>query len=479
MASSVPVRPASLSRADIADLPERVGGPVVLPGDAGYPAECATFNLLTPVRPAVAVGATGADDVRAAVRFAAERDLPVAVLATGHQMARSAEGAVLINMSRMGAVRVDPGRRVARVEGGARWRDTLDEAGVHGLAPISGGSSSVGVVGYHLGGGASPIMGRLHGYAADHVRAIEVVTADGEARRATPSSDPDLYWALLGGTGNFGAVTALEFALFPVRRFYGAGLFFAGEHMARTLHAWREWARGLPREMSSSVAFQRALPTMPEPLRGRFVMHLRFTSLGPRDEAERAFEPMRRIAPALLESATEPPYREAASLFLDPPGPFPWVERSGMLRDFPGEAAEALLAVAGPDSESELSLVEVRRLGGAMEAPPAVPNAVPGRDAGWSVLGIGGGDAGKAALFQEQLDTLVDALAPWTMDERMPNLLGAWEAATPQALRVIYGRERYDRLAVVKKHYDPRNMFRMNHNITPADHVDGGRPKDS
>lgn len=479
MASSEPVRPAPLSRADIADLADRVGGPVALPGDAGYAAECATFNLLTPVHPAVAIGASGADDVRAAVRFAAERGLPVAVLATGHQMARSAEGAVLINMSRMGAARVDPERRAARVEGGARWRGTLDEAGAHGLAPISGGSSSVGVVGYHLGGGASPIMGRRHGYAADHVRAIEVVTADAEARRVTASSEPDLFWGLLGGTGNFGAVTALEFALFPVRRFYAAGLHFAGEHMARALHAWREWACGLPAEMSTSVAFQRALPAMPEPLRGRFVMHLRFTSLGPRDEAERALEPMRRVAPALMESAGEQPYREAVSLFLDPPGPFPWVERSGMLRDFPDEAAEALLAVAGPDAESELSLVEVRRLGGAMEGPPAVPNAVPGRNAGWSVLGIGGGDAGKAALFEEQLNTLVGALAPWTSDERMPNLLGAREGATPQALRAIYGHERYDRLAAVKKRYDPRNLFRMNHNITPAHHVDGARPKDS
>ncbi|MWA03767.1 FAD-binding protein [Actinomadura sp. LD22] len=465
---SEPVRPASLDRADIANLAERIGGPVSLPGEAGYMAECATFNLLTPVRPAVAIGAVDAGDVQTAVRFAAERELPVAVLATGHQMARSAEGAVLINMSRMGAARVDPGRRVARVEGGARWRGTLDAAGAHGLAPISGGSSSVGVVGYHLGGGAGPIMGRLHGYAADHVRAIEVVTADGEARRTTASSEPDLFWALLGGTGNFGAVTALEPALFPVRRFYGAGLFFAGEHMARVLHAWRDWASDLPPEMSSSVAFQRALPAMPDPVRGRFVMHLRFTSLGPPNEAERAFGPMRRLAPALLETAAEAPYREAVSLFPDPPGPFPWVERSAMLRHFPAAAAEALLAVVGPDAQSELSLVEVRRLGAAMEAPPATPNAVPGRDAGWSVLGIGGGDASRSALFQEQLDTLAGALAPWTLDERMPNLLGAWEGATPQALRAIYGPERYDRLAVIKERYDPRNLFRMNHNIVPA-----------
>ncbi|QKG24578.1 FAD-binding oxidoreductase [Actinomadura verrucosospora] len=469
MATSEGARPVSLDGDDIRELAAEVAGPVSAPTGAGYADACATVNLLTPVRPAVAVGATGADDVRAAVRFAARRDLPVAVLSTGHQVVRPAEGAVLINMSRMDAVRVDPHRGTARVEGGARWRGTLDAAAAHGLAPVSGGSSTVGVAGYHLGGGASPIMGRLHGYAADHVAAIEVVSAAGEAHRVTASAEPDLFWALRGGGGNFGVVTALEFALFPVETFYGGGLFFAGRHAAEVLHAWRDWVVGLPVEMSSSVAFLRmpSQPAVPEPLRGRFATHLRFSSLGTKEEAERALEPMRRIAPTIMESFAELPYRQATSVFFEPPIPLPWVERARMLRDFPAEAADALLAAAGPDSGSALGLVELRRLGGAMTGPPAVPSAVPGRDAGWSLLGFGG-DKDRIPLLREQVTGLVEAVAPWTHAELMPNLLGAWERTTPQTLRAMYGPERFDRLAAIKGRYDPRNLFRMNHNIPPA-----------
>jgi UDP-N-acetylenolpyruvoylglucosamine reductase len=465
-----PVGPAVLSSAETVDLMERVSGPVLLPDDAGYQTECATFNLMTKLRPAIAVGATSVTDVQAAVRFAAERDLPVAVLATGHQMVRSAEGALLINMSRMNAVHVDPARNLARVEGGTRWQQVLGETDKYGLAPVSGTSPTVGVVGYHLGGGASPILGRRYGYAADHVQAIEIVTADGELRRVNAESEPDLFWALRGGKGNFGVVTALEFTLFPVKRFYGGGLFFAGEHATKVLHAWREWVVGLPMEMSSSVAFLRqpSLPVVPEPLRGKFVMHMRFSSLRPQEEAERILAAVRGIGPTILDTITELPYREAGSLFTDPPAPVPWVERSTVLRDFPLETANALLAVLGSNSDSQLSFVELRPLGGALERPPAAPNAVAGRSARWSVFGSGGGRPDLAPVFEEQLTTLVEALAPWAQDEMMPNLLSARQGTTYAELRAIYGPERYDRLAGIKKRYDPRNLFRINHNITPV-----------
>lgn len=458
------------SRRDIVDLMRQVAGPVLLPDDGDYQAECATFNLMTPVRPAMAVGATRVADVQAAVRFAAERDLPVAVLATGHQTVRSAEGAVSINMSRMNAVHIDPVQRLARVEGGVRWQQVLDETDKYGLAPVSGTSPTVGVVGYHLGGGASPILGRTHGYASDHIQAIEIVTADGELHRATAESEPDLFWALRGGKGNFGAVTALEFTLFPIPRFYGGSLFFAGELAAKVLHAWRDWVVGLPTEMSSSIALLRLppLPVVPEPLRETFVMHVRFSSLRPQEEAERALAPVRGIAPTVLDTITDLPYRESGSIFMDPPAPVPWVERSAMLRDFPAEAVGALLARLGPESGTQLGFVELRPLGGALERPPAAPDSVPGRSARWSLFGVGGGRPDLAPVFQEQLTALVDAMAPWTQDEIAPNLLGAGQGTTTEELRAIYGPARYDRLAAIKKRYDPRNLFRMNHNIRPA-----------
>ena len=460
---------AVLSHAETAGLTKRIAGLVLMPDDPDFQAECATFNLMTPLHPAVAVGAICVADVRAAVRFAAERELPIAVLATGHQMVGSAKGAVLINMSRMNAVHIDPTRSLARVEGGARWQRVLDKADRFGLAPVSGTSPTVGVVGYHLGGGMSPILGRTHGYAADHVRAIEIVTADGELRHVSATSEPDLFWALRGGKSNFGAVTALEFTLFPIRRFYGGGLFFAGEYAGHLLRRWREWVVNLPIEMNSTIAFLRLppLPEVPELLRGKFVMHMRFSSLRSQEEADGVLAPMRAIAPVLRDTITEMPYREATSIFTEPRTPVPWIERSAMLRCFPDEAVDVLLALLGPDARTDLGFVELRPLGGALERPPIVPDAVPGRNARWSLFGVGSGHPDLAPRFHKQLSTFIEAMSPWVQDETVPNLLSAQQGTTPDSLRTIYGAERYARLATIKRRYDPLNLFRVNHNIAP------------
>lgn len=461
---------AALSHAETAGLMKRVAGFVLMPDDAKFQAECATFNLMTPIHPAVAVGAISSADVRAAVSFAAGRELPIAVLATGHQMVGSAKGAVLINMSRMNSVHIDPARSLARVEGGARWQHVLDKAERFGLAPLSGTSPTVGVVGYHLGGGMSPILGRTHGYAADHIRAIEIVTADGELRHVSAASEPDLFWALRGGKSNFGVVTALEFTLFPIRRFYGGGIFFAGEHAEQMLRRWREWVVTLPIQMNSTIAFLRLppWPDVPELLRDRFVVHMRFSSLRSRDEADGVLAPMRAIAPVLLDTITEMPYREASSIFFEPHTPVPWMERSAMLRCLPEEAVDVLLALLGPDARTDLGFVELRPLGGALERPPIVPDAVPGRSARWSLFAAAGGPPDLAPHFHKQLTALIDAVKPWAQEETAPNLLGASQGTTPEELRIIYGAERYDRLAAIKKKYDPLNLFRVNHNIAPA-----------
>ncbi|MGY4650695.1 FAD-binding oxidoreductase [Mycobacterium sp. URHB0021] len=463
--------PRSWDYAETVHLAAQVAGPVLLPYEAGYRVECDTSNLWTPVRPAVAVGALSVVDVQAAVRFAAERDLPVAVLATGHQVARAAEDSVLINVSRMNVRFLDPTRRFARVEGGARWQQVLDLTDKHGLAAISGSSGDVGVVGYHLGGGASPILGRTHGYAADHVRAIEIVTADGDLRRVTADSEPDLFWALRGGKGNFGVVTALEFSLFPARSVYGGVLVFAGEDAAEVLHTWQEWAVDLPEEISSSVAFVRwpPMPTVPEPLRGRLVIQVRFSSLLPRKDAAPVLTPIRMIGPTILDTISEHGYPNSGSAFMDPPMPIARVQRAISLQAFPSVAADVVLDMLGSESNIHLRFVELCRLGGALQRQPAVPNAVPGRDARWSLFGSGGGRRDMTAVFDEQLTTLIDALSPWAQDEIMPNLLGAGQGTTARELRAIYGPARYDRLAAIKARYDPRNLFRMNHNIAPED----------
>ena len=452
---------SSFRAADIECLSALVAGPVSLPGSSQYAADCATYNLATPVRPAVAVGVTSVADVRAAVRFAVERGLPVAVLATGHQVVDAGEGALLVNMSRLSAVRVDAARRVARVEGGARANEVVQAAEQHGLVPLSGGSPTVGITGFTLGGGYSPVLGREYGYAADHVQAVEVVTADGELRRATASEEPELFWALRGAKGNFGVITAMELALFPVTRYYGGGLFYSAEYAATVLHAWREWVVGLSTDTTSSIAFLRRPP---QP----FMVHLRFSSLLPGPDAERVLAPMRASAPTIKDTVGEMPYREVASLHLDPTQPLSRTEDATSLREFPREAADVLLGALGPHSGTHLDFMELQCFGGALEKAPAVPNAVTGRHARWIVIGAGTGGPEQTQVFEDELGTLAASLFPWAQHEMHVNFLPP-RGLTPQELREVYGPERYDRLAAVKRRYDPGNVFRINHNIPPAE----------
>jgi FAD/FMN-containing dehydrogenase len=235
-----------VTASDARSLSAKVDGVVLAPGDDGYADECATYNLAVPRRPAVVVGAASPGDVGAAVRFGLARGLPVGVLATGHATSVASDGAVLVTTKRMNAVSVDPVTRTARVGAGARWQQVIEAAAPHGLAPLSGSSPLVGVVGYSLGGGLSPTLGRTHGWAADHVRAIEMITSDGRLTRATAERETDLFWAARGGKDNFGIATAIEFDLFEVPRLYGGALYFPGELAADVLHAYQEWAPALP-----------------------------------------------------------------------------------------------------------------------------------------------------------------------------------------------------------------------------------------
>ena len=206
-------------RDNLPALQERLIGPSFVTDTAGYDEEVAVFNEVVRHRPAVVVGASTAADVSEAVRFAAQHSMNIAVLNTGHGPTIAAcPKTVMITTRRMSRIDVDTANSTARVEAGVRFGEFVAAAARHGLAPLAGSSPGVGVVGYTLGGGASPTLGRRFGWAADHVNAIDVVTSDGSQLCVTPQSDPDLFGALLGGKSNFGVVTAMECALFPITR---------------------------------------------------------------------------------------------------------------------------------------------------------------------------------------------------------------------------------------------------------------------
>ncbi|MEU5566780.1 FAD-binding oxidoreductase [Micromonospora musae] len=456
-----------LSPQGVAPLVAAVAGSVLLPGDAGYDDERAVFNLNHELVPALIVVPKSVADVQAAVRFAASRHRPVLVHTTGHQVVGPARGAVVIATRRMNDVLVDAVGRTARVGGGAMWSDVVGEAAKAGLAPLNGSNPTVGVVGYTLGGGASPTLGRSLGYAADHVRSVDVVTADGELRQVDAESEPELFWALRGGKGNFGVVTALEFDLFPVRRLYGGGIYFPGERMADVLRAWATWHPGTPETMVSSLAVLRLppLPALPDPLRGAYVVHVRIAYNGPVEKGERMIAPLRAVAPAVLDTVRDMPYTEVASIHNEPIEPFPYFERGIMLREFPPSAQEKLIELVGPDSGSTLMVAELRALGGAWDREPPVPNAVATRGLPYSLLAVAGGPASAEQRLKDSIAEVLDGLEPWRGERRLVNNLAPEEAGDAAA---IYGPGRYERLTSVKKSYDPTNLFRLNHNVAPT-----------
>lgn len=458
-----------ISLQEAAALETEISGAVLFPDDADYAAECAAFNVNQRLEPVLVVVAASAADVRAAVRFASARGLPVAVKGGAHQVIQPAHGAVLITTHRMNRVDIDPVKRTARVQAGVKWQQVIDAAYEHGLAPLSGSSPDVGVVAYTLGGGLSPTLGRSFGYAADHVRALDIVTADGTPRRVTAETEPGLFWAVRGGKGNFGVVTAIEFGLFPVSALYGGGIYFPAERIADVLHTWAEWAAAIPWEMSSSVAVQRlpALPEVPEPLRGGVVVHLRIAYNGDATEGERLIAPFRALGPILLDTVGEMPYTAVGSIHAEPMTPIPYYDRGTSLVELPAQAVDAFLEVTGPDSGCPLMTVEIRALGGALDREPAAPNAVPTRGLGFVVFGGGLGGPDKAGQMRGHLAKVVDRMRPWSDPRMLPNMLSPDQATTSVEVRNVYGAARYQRLASVKKAYDPANMFRINHNISP------------
>lgn len=460
--------PATIPAAEWDALVSAVEGPVLVPGDVDYAEECAIYNVARALRPAIVVGAASTADVAAAVQFAGQHGLAVGVKATGHQVMVPADGALLITTHRLQGIAVDTEQRVVRVAAGVLWHQVIEKLAPLGLAAASGSMPDVSVVGYTLGGGLSPVFGRSKGYAADHVRAVEMVTADGVQRRVTAESDPELFWAIRGGKGHFGVVTALEFDVFPLAGFYGGGLYFPGERLADVVHVWREWVADLPEETSTSICAQRLppLPELPEPLRGAFVLHLRFAHLGSAEEAERLLAPLRAAAPVLLDGLGAMSYDQVRSIHSDPVGPVPYFDRTMSLDSFPEEAADAFVAVAGPDAKDTPTVLELRLLGGALGRAPEVPNAVPGRGAPFLIFAATVGDPSQGDTLRENLGRTIGAFEPWTDPRLDANFLSPDELPDRAAWAAWLGPDRLARLTEVKRAYDPANVFRANnHNI--------------
>ena len=400
------------------ELRAHTTGTVAVAGDADYAALVTPWNLAIEVHPDAVLAARTAQDVVEAVRFAGCHGLVVTPQATGHGAISALVGELLVNTAGLDECVVHP-EGWARVGAGVKWLRVVEAAAPFGFAPLSGSITDVGIVGYITGGGLGP-MARTYGLASDRVRAIEVVTGDGELRRATPTEHADLFFGLRGGKGALGIVTAIEFDLVRQPNFYGGALWFDGEHAATVIERWRTWSTDLPEAATTSFAlFQLPdMPGVPPQLAGRLTLSVRYVWTGDAAEGARQSAPMRAVAPLLIDDVADKPYTAIDSVHTDPLDPVPGSEAAAVLTDFPAEAADALLGVAGPGSNSPQILLEVRQLGGATARAGQHDSAFCSREAAYSVLVVG---IAVVPGVREHARSVLAALAPWTGGHRLPN----------------------------------------------------------
>jgi hypothetical protein len=438
-----------------AELDARTTGTVAVPGDPAYDGIVSPWNVAVPVRPAVAVAAETAEDVVEAVRFAARHGMRVTPQATGHGPMAELVTGLLVTTAGLDECVVHP-EGWARVGAGVKWLRVVEAAAPHGLAPLSGSITDVGIVGYTTGGGLGP-MARTYGLAIDKVRAIEVVTGDGVLRRATPTEHPELFFALRGGKGMLGIVTAIEFDLVHQPTFYGGSLWFDGDHAATVIEQWLHWSEDLPELATTSIAlFQ--LPTMPgvpPPLADRLTLSVRYVWTGDAEEGERRFAEIRESAPVLLDDVALKPYTAIDSVHTDPLDPVPAYEAAAVLTDFPAEAADALLALTGPGSGSPQVLVEVRQLGGEFAREGEHESAFGSRGAAYSLLTVG--IAGTPGV-EDHAAQILDTLGPWTGGNRLPNF-----TFTPEEYADAYDEATRERLRRAISAYDPLGVMAIGH----------------
>ncbi|MFL1429787.1 MULTISPECIES: FAD-binding oxidoreductase [unclassified Nocardiopsis] len=439
-------------------LAARLSGAVHAPGSPGHERARTGVQLLDPHRPAAVVEAADADDVRAAVAWAAEHDLPVAVQATGHGRGTGLSGGVLIDTHHMDGVHVDPVRRTARIGAGATWRRVIEAAAPHGLAPLSGSSPSVGAVGYTLGGGVG-LLARRYGFSSDLVHRIDLVTADGGARAVTAGSDPGLFRALRGGgLLGFGAVTGMEIGLVPVERLYGGGLLFdLGGDPAAVLGAWWRWAEDLPEEMTTgvSVVSYPDLPVLPPHLRGRLSARVAVSWSGPVERGPGLVEPLRKAGPLVADALGVLPYSASAAVFDDHDEPAAYRGEGLLLDRFPlGEAVEVVRRAAAAPF---MAAVWLRRLGGALERPPAVPDAVGNRDAAVALTLLTLDTERDTPAMADLRAGASELLAGHTLGRSLTLSFGPVDA---DRAGTAFAPGDHARLLELRNRLDPRGLFR-------------------
>ena len=435
---------------------------ILMPGDPGWDDARRAWNLAVDQHPAAVAEPRSVQDVADVVRFARQHGLRVAAQGTGHNAAPLGllADTILVKTTAMRQVSVDPAARIARAEAGAVWLDVAEAAAPHGLAALAGSAPNVGVVGYTIGGGMS-WLGRAYGLAANNVEAIEVVTADGRIVHADACTEPDLFWALRGGGGSFGVVTAIELRLFPITEVYAGLLWWPADAALPVLQTWRELTQGdLPDEFTSAARLVNfpMIPDIPEHLRGRSFVIVTVIHLGTPAEADALLAPLRALEP-LTDTVQIIPANALGHVHVDPEQPIASVGDGLMLASLPAEAIETLVHVAGPDTL--LLAAELIHVGGEMKRARPASGALPAIDADYALFATGLAPCPPAvSAVARSVAAAQTALRPWAARQMYLNL-----ACTSRDPASFWSAEAYDRLRRIKAVVDPDNLIRSNHPV--------------
>jgi FAD/FMN-containing dehydrogenase len=459
-------------RSPIDGLRSRISGAVITPGDPDYDTARLAWNLTVDQHPALIVVPESVDDVVEAVRHARDAGLGVAVQATGHGVAVEADGCLLVLTHRLDDVHIDADAWTAWIGAGVKWGAVLGPAQAHGLAPLLGSSPDVGAVGYTLGGGMG-WLARRFGLSADHVRHLEVVTADGEVRKVSADENADLFWALRGGGGgSLGIVTGMEIDLVPVATVYAGNLLYPAELAREVVARYREWTATAPDELTSSFALMNLpdIDLVPDLLRGRSFVIVRGCYCGPVAEGEEQLRFWRDWRTPEIDLFGPMSFADSAAISMDPVDPTPSLSTADWLDDVDDDLADVLTrhlferpAELGP---SAVLFAAVRHAGGAMSAVDPASAAYSNRDAEYllQIAGIAPMPEVMAA-FKTQVAEIRRDLAGHTTGATYLNFLELDEKR--ERTRHAFGAESWSRLQALKAEIDPENLFRHGFDLAP------------
>jgi len=461
----------ALGEKAIQELKASFRGELIRPGDDGYDAARKVYNGMIDKHPALIARTVDIADTIAAVNFARENKLPLAIRGGGHNVAGfgTCDDGLVIDLSRMKGIRVDPVKRTVRAEGGCTWGDVDHATHAFGLAAPGGLISTTGIAGLTLGGGIGHLT-RKYGLSCDNLISADVVTADGRLITASADQNADLFWGLRGGGGNFGVVTSFEFRLHPVSTVFAGPILYPLEKSKDALRFYRDYMAKAPEDMNAFFAFLIVPPgpPFPEHLHNKTVCGVVCCYTGSLDKAEQVVRPLREFGPPVFEHVGPIPFPMLQSAFdaLVPPG-LQNYWKADFVKDLTDEVIEAHVKY-GPDVPTIHTALHIYPVSGAAHRVGRDDTAFSYREAGFTHV--------IAALYPDPADTpknrewvrrYWEALHPYSAGGAYVNFLMDEKDEGPDRIEASY-RDNYGRLAALKKKYDPTNLFRVNQNIKPA-----------